>query len=95
MKCVVVFCHSLLEDQVRQVLDEVGCDHYVGVNKAFARDGDERRLDSKYHPGADAVLMAFVEDDRVDRLTAGVKSLSTREHYAHTRLAVLPVDQFV
>ena len=35
MKCVVVFCHSLLEDQVRQVLDEVGCDHYVGVNKAL------------------------------------------------------------
>ena len=85
----------MLEDEVRQVLDEVGCQHYVGVNRAFARDDEERRLDSKYYPGADVVLMAFVEDDRVDHVTAAVRSMSTREHYAHTRLAVLPVDQFV
>jgi hypothetical protein len=95
VKCIVVFCHSTMEDEIRQALDEVECQHYVGVNKAFARDADERRLDSRYHPGADVVLMAFVEDDRVDDVIAAIGSLSAREHSAHTRLAVLPVERFV
>lgn len=95
MKCVVVFCHSTLEDDVRQALEEVDCRHYVGVNRAFVRDGDERRHDSRYHPGADVVLLAFVEADRVGKVTDAIKHMSAREHAAHTRLAVLPVDQFI
>lgn len=95
MKCVVVFFHSTVEEQVREVLDSAGCRHYVGVNRAFARDDEERRLDSRYHPGSDVMVMAFVEDERVSGVTDAIRTFSSREHAPHTRVAVLPVEQFV
>lgn len=50
MKCVVVFCHAVAQELVCDVLEREGCRHYVGVGRAFARDDDERRFDSRYHP---------------------------------------------
>lgn len=94
MKCVVVFCHAVAQDLVCDVLERQGCRHYVGVGRAFARDDDERRFDSRYHPGADVVVMAFVQAERVADVTAAIRAMSTGEGHAHVRIAVLPVDQF-
>jgi len=95
VKCVVVFCHAVAQELVCDVLEREGCRHYVGVGRAFARDDDERRFDSRYHPGSDVVVMAFVPAEGVADVTAAIRAMSVEERHAHVRIAVMPVDQFV
>jgi hypothetical protein len=94
VKCAVLFYHSVFDHEIQAMLDAVDCQHYVEIPKAWARDDGERRFGTHIYPGTDSVILAFLDDEPAARLAEAVRQFKTDKVRMHTRLAVLPVEQF-
>lgn len=95
MKCAVLFYHSVFDQDIQGLLDAIECRHYVEIPKAWARDNGERRFGTHIYPGTDSVILAFLEDERADRLAEAVRRFKTDKVREHTRLALVPVERFL
>ena len=95
MKVALLFYHSVYDDEIRGLLEGLGCARFIEVPRAWAQDQADRRFGSHVYPGTDSVVLAFVEGDCIDRLKAAVQQFRTARARENTHLALLPVEEFV
>lgn len=95
MTGAVLFYHSVFDDEIHAILDRIGCEHYVELPKAWARDDGERRFGTHIYPGTDSVILAFLDQETAGRLEAEIRRMKTDKAKTHTRLALFPVATFL
>ena len=95
MTGAVLFYHSVFDNDIRAILERIGCRHFVEVPSAWAEDEGERRFGTHVYPGTDSVVLAFLEDDQARTLHAEIRALKEDTVKAHTRLALFPVESFL
>lgn len=95
MTGAVLFYHSVFDGDIHAILERIGCQHFVEVPTAWARDDGERRFGTHIYPGTDSVVLAFLEADQAATLRAEIAAWKTDKVKTHTRLALFPVDSFI
>jgi hypothetical protein len=95
MTGAVLFYHSVFDEDIRAILERIGCQHFVEVPSAWAQDEGERRFGTHIYPGTDSIVLAFLEDDQAKILRTEVQTWKGDKVKAHTRLALFPVESFL
>ena len=95
MTGAVLFYHSVFDDDIRKILERIGCTHFVEVPSAWAEDEGERRFGTHIYPGTDSIVLAFLEAHQAETLEAEVRAWKGDKVKAHTRLALFPVETFI
>ena len=95
MTGAVLFYHSVFDNDIRAILERIGCQHFVEVPSAWAQDEGERRFGTHIYPGTDSIVLAFLEKEQAATLEAEVRAWKGDKVKAHTRLALFPVDSFL
>ncbi len=95
MQIALLFYHSVYDDEIHRMLQQLGCVRYVEVPRAWAQDADEKRFDTHIFPGTDAIILAFVDGSCAERLKGAVAEFRTGRQREHTHLALAPLDEFV
>ncbi len=95
MKAALLFYHSVYDDDIRGMLNSLGCVRYVEVPRAWAQDESDHRFGTHIYPGTDSVVLAFVDEACGEALKAAVAQFRTARAKEHTHLALLPVEEFV
>ncbi len=95
MKTALLFYHSVYDDEIHRLLQQLGCMRYVEVPRAWAHDDEEKRFDTHIFPGTDAIILAFVDDQCAERLKEAVAEFRKGRQKEHTHLALAPLEQFV
>ncbi len=95
MRIALLFYHSVYDDEIREMLKDLGCVRYVEVPRAWAQDETDHRFGSHIYPGTDSVVLAFVEPACAEKLKEAVARFRAGRAKEHTHLALLPVEEFV
>jgi hypothetical protein len=95
MKVALLFYHSVYDDEIREMLEGLGCVRFVEVPRAWAQDQTDRRFGTHVYPGTDSVILAFVEGECTERLKNAVHTFRSARARENTHLALLPVEEFV
>lgn len=95
MKAAFLAYHSVFDDEIRELLEQSECRHYFEIPKAWASDGSEKRFDSRYHPGTDSLILAFVTPEQAERLVSSVRTFRAESDKEHTHLALFSVEEFI
>ena len=95
MKVALLFYHSVYDDEIREMLNGLGCVRYIEVPRAWAQDQGDRRFGTHIYPGTDSVILAFVEKDCAETLKAAVQRFRSARARENTHVALLPVEEFV
>jgi len=95
MKIALLFYHSVYDDEIRALLDRLGCVRYVEVPQAWALDEGERRFGTHIYPGTDAIILAFVDEGCAEPLVSAVREFRSGRQKEHTHLAIIPAEMVV
>ncbi len=95
MKVALLFYHSVYDDEIREMLNGLGCVRYIEVPRAWAQDQGDRRFGTHIYPGTDSVILAFVEKDCAETLKDAVRRFRSARARENTHVALLPVEEFV
>jgi len=95
VKIALLFYHSVYDDEIRALLDRLGCVQYVEVPQAWALDGSERRFGTHIYPGTDAVILAFLSEGCTENLVNAIREFRGGRQKEHTHLAIIPAEVVV
>jgi len=95
MKIALLFYHSVYDDEIRDLLQGLGCVRFIEVPHAWAQDEADRRFGTHIYPGTDSIICAFLEGQCVERLKEAVQRFRSARARENTHLALLPVEEFV
>lgn len=95
MKIAVLFYHSVYDDEIRALLDQLRCARYVEVPTAWALDGTDKRFGTHIYPGTDSIITAFLDDPCAEALVAAVREFRKGKQKEHTHLAIVSAETVV
>ena len=94
MKLLLVAYNEALDDEVMEVLSEVGVESYTKWTKVLGKgEGSGPHLGTHVWPKHNNVLAVCVEADRAEKLMDGISALRKDFHHEGIKAFLLPVEQ--
>ncbi|MFW5791374.1 MAG: PG0541 family transporter-associated protein [Desulfohalobiaceae bacterium] len=94
MKLVHIISHFEFQDRIEGILDRHDISCFVRVPMVQSRDRDGKHMGSKVFPGNSSLVMAQVQEDKVDDLLASLDAFrQEKEAHLHLQAVVLSVEQ--
>lgn len=96
MKLVHIISHFEFADRIEAILDHHDISCFVRMPMVESRDRDGKHMGSKVFPGNSSLVMAQVEEDKVEGLLASLDEFrQEKEAHLHLQAVVLAVEQQV
>ena len=94
MKFVKIIYHSLLNDDILDMMKRLNIHEYVDCQKIRAEDEDGKHFGDRHWPDTDCILSAPMSDETAEELFSEVLRFKHAEpRRSHIRILILPVEK--
>ncbi len=96
MKMLLILCAGAGLDEVRRVIDAHEVHGYTEIPEVHGAGTSGRHMGTRAWPGTSSLIMAALEDRKVDALAAALRDLAGRcAPEEGLRVFVLPVEKMI